>query len=173
MSDREQRIRPAGTVIALLLTALACATRTPGPPFVREADPTDDRALVYVYRSDSRPSLSPVRVRLDGRELGLLRDGEYTALEVAPGPRRIEAGVRSVAFVAWGWNDQTLLLEPGEVAYVEVSVRLAERRPAGGRALEIAGRTSGAVSENVYLRPLGAREALAALSRTTRADPVP
>jgi hypothetical protein len=153
------------------LLLLACAPRPTGPPFVDPPSPAPDRARLTVYRLDPRASVSPVRVRIDGVPIGVLHHGEYETVEVAPGVHEIEAGVRSVAWVAWGWNDLDLRVEPGETAYLKVSVRLTERSQPGGRALDIAGRPSGAVSENVYLQPMGASEARRELADTTRILP--
>ena len=153
------------------LLLLACAPRPTGPPFVAPPSPTPDRARLTVYRLDPRASVSPVRVRVDGVPIGVLRHGEYETVELAPGVHEIEAGVRSVAWVAWGWNDLDFPLDPGETAHLKVSVRLTERSQPGGRALDIAGRSSGAVSENVYLQPVGADEARRELAETTRIPP--
>ena len=164
------------TAVAILLLGFvlaACAPRATGPPFSAAMSPAADRARLYLYRVDPRPSISPVRIRVNGRDLGILHDGEYATLELPPGARRIEAGVRSVAFVAWGWNDQHLRIAPGETAYVEISVRLTERTQPASRSLDIAGRPGGAVSENVYLRPTGEADALEALRQTTRRVPTP
>ena len=170
------RIRPftVATAIASVLAILvACASRPPGPPFSPAPDPATDRARIYVYRLDPRASVSPVRLEIDGTPIGTLRDGEYATLDLAPGFHRLEAGVRSVAFVAWGWNDLRLHVAAGETAYLKISVRLAERAQPAGRALEIAGRPGGAISENVYLQPLGEAEALRDLAGTTLFQPTP
>ena len=160
----------AGLLGAILV---ACSTRPMGPPFAEAPSPSPERARIYVYRLDPRASVSPVRLRVDGQPLGVLRHGEYERVDLPPGVHEIEAGVRSVAFVAWGWNDLGLHVGPGETAYLKISVRLTERSQPAGRALDIAGRTSGAVSENVYLQPMGASEALAELAGTTRLVPSP
>lgn len=155
--------------VGLLL--LACAPLPSGPPFVAPPSPAPDRARLTVYRLDPRASVSPVRILVGGVPIGVLRHGEYETVDLAPGVHEIEAGVRSIAWVAWGWNDLDLPLDPGETAYLKVSVRLTERSQPGGRALDIAGRTSGAVSENVYLQPMGAPEARRELAETTRIPP--
>ena len=163
-----------GLAIALSGTILvACAPRPTGPAFAEAPDPREDRGRIYLYRLDPRPSISPVQVRLDGRPIGVLHHGEYETVELSPGMHEIEAGVRSVAFVAWGWNDLGLHVGPGETAWLKLSVQLTERAQPGGRALEIAGRTGGAISENVYLQPMGQAEALRELAGTTRLVPSP
>ncbi len=168
----EGRRRRAGAVVlataGLAAMLLGCAPRPTGPPFAEPPAPSPDRARITVYRLDPRASVSPVRLHVDGAPVGVLQHGEYDTLELAPGMHEIEAGVRSVAWVAWGWNDLGLHVGPGETAYLKISVRLTERSQPAGRALEIAGRPGGAVSENVYLQPMGTGEARRELAGTTR-----
>lgn len=167
----EWRRRSAAVAIVACILLGACAPRATGPAFRNAVPPAEDRARLYLYRVDPRPSISPVRVRIDGRPVGVLHNGEYETVLLAPGSHRIEAGVRSVAFVAWGWNDQRLHIEPGETAYLRLAVRVDEREPPPARALEIAGRPSGAASENVFLQPRGEAAALQDLAGTTRVVP--
>lgn len=171
MNEGQRRTTGALALAAVLL--LACAPRPTGPPFDEPPNPAPERARITVYRVDPRASVSPVRLRIDGNPIGVLHHGEYETIEFAPGMHEIEAGVRSVAWVAWGWNDLGLHVGPGEAAYLKISVRLTERSPSAGRSLEIAGRTGGAVSENVYLQPMGESEALRELAGTTRLVPTP
>jgi hypothetical protein len=156
-----------GLLLTLLLGS-ACATAPLGPPFSLAPAPAENRARVYLYRSDPHASLSTVRVTIDGREIGELRNDEYETLEVSAGSHHLRAGVRSIVLVAWGWNEQRVRLEPGETLFVELSVRLTEREQPATPGLEIAGRASGAASENVYLQIQPEKEALAALDTMTR-----
>ena len=176
MQNQRRNSRRRGIATATALTTMilvGCASPPTGPPFAAAPAPAPDRARLYVYRMDPRASVSPVRLQIDGQPVGTLADGEYAAIELTPGVHRLEAGVRSVTFVAWGWNDLRLHIAPGETAYLKVSVRLTERAQPAGRALDIAGRAGGAVSENVYLQPLGEAEALRDLADTTRFEPLP
>lgn len=157
--------------VTTALAASACATHSVGPPFELAAPPPQNRTRIYLFRSDSRPSLSTVRVTLDGREIGTFRNAEYETLELAAGSHHLRVGMRSVALVAWGWNEQRLRLEPGKTIFVQLSVRLTERAQPGGRELEIGGRSGGAVSENVYLQIQPEGEALAQIEATTRIVP--
>ena len=171
---KNSRRRSIATATALATMILVgCVPRPTGPPFAAAPDPAPDRARLYVYRMDPRASVSPVRLQVDGQPVGTLADGEHAAIELTPGVHRLQAGVRSVTFVAWGWNDLQLHVAPGETAYLKISVRLTERAQHAGRALDIAGRPGGAVSENVYLQPLGEAEALRDLADTTRFEPRP
>ncbi|MCP4904997.1 MAG: hypothetical protein GY910_08445 [bacterium] len=160
-----------GFLLAMALIAAACAAPPTGPTFALATHPPEHRARIYLFRSDDRPSLSKVRVTMDGRDLGTFRNDEYEMLEVAAGSHHLRAGLRSFALVAWGWNDQRIRIEPGGTSYVRLSVRLTERAQPGGRNLEIAGRTSGAASENVYLQILPEDEALPRLRVATRLVP--
>jgi hypothetical protein len=154
--------------VALLATLSSCASAPIGPAFLRASDPARHRGRIYLYREDARSSLSALKVSIAGRELGTLRDGEYETLELHAGGHELRVGLRSLAFVAWGWNEQRIRLEPGETVYLKLSVRLTPHANPGGRSLEIAGRTGGAASENIFIQHQGEAAALRALSSTTR-----
>jgi len=165
------RILPTALALLLCFVAAGCATPPSGPRFLRAEPPDAGRARLYLYRADVRSSRSQLRISIDGRELGILRDGEYDTLELSPGRHSVRVGLRSLGFVAWGWNEQQITIDPGKTAFLKLSVRLTERAQPAGRNLEIAGRTGGAVSENVYLQQQGESEALRALASTTRRIP--
>ena len=125
-----------------------------------------------MYRADPRASLSRIRVDFDDRQLGALGNREYETIEVAPGPHHLRAGLRSAAFLAWGWNEQPIRLTPGETVFVRLAVRLSEHAaPHAGRAVDIAGRASGVASENVFIERVGEERALEELVGTTRRAP--
>lgn len=172
MPLRMARLAPGLLLLATLSFGFSsgCAKSPSGPAFVRASAPPSHRARLYVYRADERSSGSRVRITLDGRDLAALANGEYETLEVSSGPHRLRAGVRSALWVAWGWNEQSITFEPGETLFLEVSVRLTAREQPGGRSIDIAGRQSGAASENVYLKQVGREAAIEALSATTRAS---
>jgi len=166
--------RGSGPLLILAILAVStfgCARAPLGPPFELNAQPPDYRARLYVFRGDDRSSLSKVRVTVGGQELGRFRDGEYETIELPVGTHQLRAGLRSVALVAWGWNNQTLRLRPGETVFIKLSVRLTERPSPGGRELEIPGRPSGAASENVYIEYLSEPSALQQIRSTTRLVP--
>ncbi len=155
-----------------LLAAIACQRPPTGPPFEPATAPASHRARIYFYRADPTGSLATVRVELDGRTIGTLANDEYDTLEVTPGPHRLRVGLRSAAFVAWGWNSQPLRLEPGETVFVRLSVRLSEHGGVvAGPSVEIPGRAAGMASENVFIERRGQRRALEELARTTRREP--
>jgi hypothetical protein len=158
-------------VTALAFTTLGCARAPAGPAFEAAIAPPPHRGRLYLYRADSRNSFSRVRVTVGGLQVGRFRDAEYETLELPAGLHKIRAGLRSLAGVAWGWNEQVIHLKPGESAFVEISVRLTERPQTGGRSLDIAGRTGGVASENVYLQRRSEKEALARIQLTTRLVP--
>jgi len=164
----QRRRRSVALATLVLLAVTGCASPPAGPRFLRAEAPNASRARLYIYRGDVRSSLSQLRVSVDGRPIGLFRDGEYDTLELSPGRHTLRVGLRGFGFVAWGWNEQQVTIDPGKTVFVKLSVRLTERAQPGGRDLEIAGRTSGAVSENVYLQQQGETEALRALASTTR-----
>ena len=164
---------PAPLLILAILTVsvFGCARAPYGPPFELMAQPPEYRGRLYVFRDDDRSSLSKVRVTVGGRELGSFRNGEYETIELPVGTHPLRAGLRSIALVAWGWSNQKLRLRPGETVFIKLSVRLTERPSPGGRELEIAGRPSGAASENVYIQYLSETEGLEQIRTTTRLVP--
>ena len=147
---------------------VGCAAAPLGPAFAKSESPPPNRSRVYVYRADTRSSLSKVRASIDGRLLGDLRDGEYETIEIASGAHRLRAGLRGFGLTAWGWNEKTIRLEPGKTLYIQLSVRLEGREQPGAGALDIAGRTGGSASENVYFQLQGEETALRELVGTTR-----
>jgi len=157
-------------VCLLLLTGLAtaCPKSPLGPPFEPAPRPPNNRGRVYVYRVDERGSLATVRITLDGREVGRFRNNEYETLELPAGGHHLRAGLRGFGLVAWGWNNHKFRLPPGETVYLKLSVRLTERSAPDAKPLEIGGRPSGAASENVFIIPRSAAEALSELETTTR-----
>jgi hypothetical protein len=169
---RRRAVKPlgAGVLCCFLVLGIqsAACTQTPvGPRFVAASMPTAHRARVYVYRADDRGSLATVRISLDGREIGRLRDREYVTVEVPVGPHQLQAGMRGFGFVSWGWNDQRFRTNPGETVYLKIAVRLSDRAAPTTPELDIAGRTSGAASENVFIIPQSSVDALAELATTT------
>ena len=158
-------------LLAALALASGCAT-TPsaGPAFAASPEPSPGHARLYVFRIDPQSSLSSVELAIDGQQRNHLRDGEYATFELAAGSHRVDLRQRGLAFVSWGWNGERIRMQPGETVYLEVSVRLSAQPMPGsgtGRDLEIAGRGSGAASENVFLQHRGKVEALDRLAGTT------
>lgn len=168
---RSQSPKRRVLVTLMLLWLSACASAPLGPPFERAPFPPESRARLYLFRVDERPSLATVRVTVDGREIGSFRNGEYETLELSAGSHHIRAGMRSIALIAWGWNEQRIRFAPGETLFVQLSVRLTGREQPAAAGLEIAGRQSGAASENVYIQIQPARDALALIEGTTRLSP--
>lgn len=160
--------------ITLYLLVLACVTsacaKSPlGPPFQPAPSPGDHRARLYIYRSDQPGSLASVRITVDGLEIGRFRNDQYETLELPTGEHHLRAGMRGFGLLAWGWNKHRFRLGPGETLYLKLSVRLTEHPAAPpARDLEIAGRPSGAASENVFILRVSAEEALSDLMLTTR-----
>jgi len=152
---------------ALLGCLAACTAAPPPAPFARAGAPSPERARIYIYRADPRPSLSTIRLSIDGQPLGAIRNQEYETLEVIPGTHELRAALRGWGFAAWGWNQHKIRLSPGEIAFLRLSVRLTER-PLPGRALEIGGRSGGAASENVYFEQRSGPKAWKELAATTR-----
>lgn len=152
----------------LILAILGCTGIPPGPPFRVPEEPPSHRARLIVYRADRQASLASVRLTVDGRELGQLRNHEYETILLGPGSHIIRAGLRGFAFLAWGWNTHQLRLSPGETRYLEISVRLSTRSAPPSRELEIGGRPSGTASENVFIVPTSAKNAMPKLEMTTR-----
>jgi hypothetical protein len=154
--------------VSLGCLSLACVGSPLGPAFKEAPPPSVHRGRVYLYRADVRSSLATVHLTLDGRPVGRLRNLEYESVDLAAGTHELKATLRGFGFTAWGWNDHRFRLEPGQTLYLELSVRLTARAAPEASNLEIAGRGSGAASENVFIVPREPKEALPALRATTR-----
>lgn len=161
-------IRAVLYLLCLVCLAAGCAKSPHGPPFEPAPPPPDHRGRVYLYRADDRGSLASVRITIDGLEVGRFRNNEYETLELPAGTHHLRAGLRGFGLLAWGWNDHRFRLKPGETAYLEISVRLTARSAPDVPGLEIPGRQSGAASENVFIVPRSAKEALPDLEVATR-----
>jgi len=161
-------IRTTLYILFLACIAPACATPPLGPPFEPAPPPPDHRGRVYLYRVDDRSSLATVRVEIDGLEVDRFRNNEYETHELPAGTHHLRAGLRGFGLLAWGWNQHRFRLKPGETVYLKISVRLTARAAPDVQALEIAGGPSGAASENVFIVPRPAKEALSELAATTR-----
>lgn len=157
----------AGLVVLLLLSS-GCGPKPYGPAFQMSPLPPPNRARLYVYRMDERTSLASVRLTIDGQEIGPFRDQEYETLVLPAGMRTVRAGLRGFGFMAWGWSVHKLRVQPGETAYLMLSVRMAEQTAPTSREVEIAGRDSGTASENVFIVPRSQAQALSELQRMTR-----
>ncbi len=171
LGSEPARVRLSGTGSLGLLLALlvvACSSTPPGPPFRAAQPPPEHRARLYLYRADDQHSFAAVRLTLDGRDVGELRNGEYETIEIAAGTHHLRAGLRGFGLLAWGWNKHRFRVAPGETIYRRISVRLMARDAPATRELEIGGRAGGAASENVFVVPETAQKALADLSSTTR-----
>ena len=159
----------AVSLFVLALIAAGCAKAPLGPPFEKAPPPPDHLGRLYVYRSDQPGSLASIRITVNGLEIGRFRNNEYDAIELPTGSHHLRAALRGFGLLAWGWNSHRFLLAPGETAYLEISVRLAEHGPPAARHSEIPGRSSsGAVSENVFIIRQSAEAALSDLETTTR-----
>jgi hypothetical protein len=160
--------------VALLLVGLiacGCAGAAIGPPFKPPEPPPDHRGRLVLYRSDQPGSLASVRITIDGLEVGRFRNHEYETTLMSPGTHMLRAGLRGFGLLAWGWNAHRFRVEAGETTYLMISVRLAARDVPETRELDIAGRPTGAASENVFIVPKSAQAALDDLKSTTRLAP--
>lgn len=148
------RLRVWDLLQMLLFAVAGCLDPAPGPPFEWAPAPAEHRGRVYVYRSDELRSLSVVKVSIDGLDIGSFRDGEYETLEIAVGKHRVRAGMRGLGYFNMGWNESSFRVEAGEVAFLQLQVRIdAPREPAlgGPRELEIGGRPERSVSQNIFI----------------------
>ncbi len=161
-----------GSLPALLLFAVAgCLGPAPGPPFEWAPAPPEHRGRVYIYRSDDLRSLSVVKASIDGLEIGSFRNHEYETLEIGAGQHRLRAGMRGFGYFSLGWNESSFRVEPGEVVYLQLEVRIdTPREPALGtpRELEIGGRPQGTVSQNIFIIKQPAAKAADDLELTSR-----
>jgi hypothetical protein len=76
------------TAMLLALAGAACVAM--GPAFVPAAPPSNDRALLYLYREDTQPGNAVgMTISLDGQETATLYRRGYTRFYAKPGMRSI------------------------------------------------------------------------------------
>ncbi|MFO0689392.1 MAG: hypothetical protein U0900_11850 [Myxococcota bacterium] len=163
-------LRPLLCLLALIALASGggCAKPpTPGPAFAPAPEPAPGHARLYIFRVDSQHSLSRVEIGLDGRPQGHIGNDEYVTFELPHGPHRVDFRQRGLAFASWGWNHQHLVAKSGETIFLEISIRIsAQPMPGSGHELEIAGRSGGAASENVFIQQRSQEDAIRILADT-------
>ena len=79
--------------------------------------------------------------------------------------------MRGFGYFSLGWNESSFLVEPGEVVYLQLEVRIdSPREPALGapRELEIGGRPQRSVSQNIFIIKRPAAKAADDLKSTRR-----
>jgi hypothetical protein len=115
--------------------ALACcaAGAPTGPAFTPAPPPEANRALVYVYRIDRVAGVGPIRLRLDGGTGFDVRNGEYVALVVRPGGRKLDLTLPLFGKVSRGWTSIPFTARPGQTLFLRVWAGIEEidRGPQG------------------------------------------
>ena len=109
----------AAAIGAAVLAGIGCASRPAPEPFRPEVV-VGDQAAIYLYRT--RGMGGPVRVAMDGQDIGDLGTGQYLVRLVTPGEHIVRAeGGSSVA--------RSVRVIAGEAGYVEVSTGGFGRHP--------------------------------------------
>jgi uncharacterized protein DUF2846 len=80
-------------LLASGMLLFACATTKSQISFFEEESKSDYEAIVYVYRLNSIVGAAANwNVRIDGKVVGVLKQGAYMALHVSPGAHTIKIG---------------------------------------------------------------------------------
>ncbi len=104
-------------VLALLgagIGVFGTGCNAPGPAFY-PVEPTAQGSVVYIYRPDGPGMHVPIKVSLDGRDIGVLKNKGYVFESVAPGEHTVTASAGSV-------QRCTVSALPGKSHYVEVKL---------------------------------------------------
>ena len=79
------------SLVAVSLLVLAACTAS-GPIFSPSAQPKNDQALIYLYRVKTPyGAWVPMKVEVNGEDVGILPNDSYTSLYVAPGALKLSA----------------------------------------------------------------------------------
>lgn len=149
-SPASRRIAIA-TLVGSIVLQLACATGRPsGPAFERLAPPDSSSALVYIYRQDEQRGVDGAKVRLDGDFLVMLRNGEYIAVVVEPGPHEIGASLLWMGMLARSWNQLEIVPRGGETLYVKLWAATGPP-PGPAGAPELPGRSDRQAEVGLYM----------------------
>jgi hypothetical protein len=101
-------------MLAAAIGVLGTGCNAPGPAFYT-IEPTSESSVVYIYRPDGRGANVPIKISLDGREIGVLKNKGYVVESVAPGEHTVTAS-------AGGIERCTVSALPGKSHYVEVQL---------------------------------------------------
>lgn len=153
--------------LAIALLTLACASRTPeGPLFTPAPEPRPSDSLLYVYRVDDIGSRSAVKIMIDGRSSGDLRNGEYRWYHLPPGIHTLKTRFVSPLNLGGGWNTLEFETVAGQPSYMKMWAGYHQVERAPGRA----GDTYGV---NLFSSPRSGRTALPEIQDCSRASTAP
>ena len=116
-------------VIILLLAAqmflFGCGTTQSQIPFSEETPRNDHDVIIYVYRLSSIVgAAAPWNVRIDGENVGVLNQGAYMPLHIAPGTHTLKVGESSpyvldrVIVETLADNPNAFIAEKNETYYI-------------------------------------------------------
>ncbi len=106
--------------LGLALVGLACVTALPtGPRFEALPAPSLEESLVYIYRLDPLRGVEPIDLKLDGEDIGRLRNGEYRALTLAPGSHEVALELRLFDWLPRAWTRIPIEARSGETVYLK------------------------------------------------------
>jgi hypothetical protein len=116
-------------VIILLLAAqmflFGCGTTQSQIPFSEETPRNDHDVIIYVYRLSSIVgAAAPWNVRIDGENVGVLNQGAYMPLHIAPGTHTLKVGESSpyvldrVIVETLADNPNVFIAEKNEIYYI-------------------------------------------------------
>jgi hypothetical protein len=161
-------------LVALLATSTlvlsGCAGGRPaGPLFEWLAPPDPMSTLVYIYRSDVQRGVAPSPIRLNGDEIATLKNGEYVALVVNPGPHEIRGAILWLWLIARSWNQTSFEAKGGTTLYVKLWAATAEV-PAIPASAEAPGRSDRKADVGLFMGRVDREVAEAELPRMRRAN---
>jgi hypothetical protein len=112
------------SVAFLFLSLAACGTTSSTVPFHEEALQGEADALVYVFRESSMVGGAVSwNVYLDGKVVGVLKQGAYMAFHVAPGAHAVRIGDTPPTLVgviaeAAADNPEAFMAQAGQAYYI-------------------------------------------------------
>jgi hypothetical protein len=129
---------------ALLATLLAACTAS-GPLFSQAPAPIADQALVYMYRvRTSFGAWMPMRVEVNGKEIGILANDSYTTVYVPAG----EVSLSATRFQDFHYPDSKRVSVSGNVVGGETYYLRISQSSSGNMIMTNMERVSAVVAES-------------------------
>ena len=117
-------------LVAAVLAVTGCATATnQNIPFVEAASAPAGSANLYIYRTQAPPYIYQTEIKIDGKLVGKLSEGNYAAYPIA-------LGKHSILLDSFDWPDVAfdLLVENSSDLFIKFTGS-ATTTPGGGNVL--------------------------------------
>jgi hypothetical protein len=155
-------------MLCLLAVPIACTTdKRTGPPFQALTEPSPGDTLTYIFRTDSLKGIGASDVKLDGEKLGKMKNGEFLAFLLDPGPHELRVRLRWLNLIPRSWTRLAFEARPGETLFLRTWA--AYEHVPGMGDLNAPGRANENAAVVIFAAPWTRDEAMIELGQTRRA----